>query len=318
MSIKILSGILALLLIGVAVLSFQMLKNPKVQTASDSQQIAKSFSSADFELQYSPHYVLSTDPNVAQNYFAKGKTLAAIVLPKETFPKTNFGESYVAIAKSDQSSTTDCKAYYNGTSTASSLQSSEQINGINFDKAEFSDAGAGNFYETRLYRTLYGSTCYEITATLHTTNIGNYPPGTVTELNKGDAWGKLVQIINTVKLKDNPPQQPVPTQTSKTGTLAGHVDIGPNCPVEIAGKPCPPSPDSYAATQILIYKSDGKTLVSAPKLDLSGNYSVNLDPGNYLVDYQRTGSFYSHYPQPAKIKAGQTTTLNFTIDTGIR
>ena len=50
------------------------------------------------------------------------------------------------------------------------------INGIDFTVFHFSDAGAGNIYETTSYRTVHGGQCWAIEYTIHSSQIGNYPP----------------------------------------------------------------------------------------------------------------------------------------------
>ena len=51
-----------------------------------------------------------------------------------------------------------------------------KIHGIPFTKFTFSDAGAGNLYETVSYRTKRGGECYVVEYTIHSTNIGMYSP----------------------------------------------------------------------------------------------------------------------------------------------
>ena len=163
----------------------------------------KTFSNSDLEFQYSPDYGFSSDKNSGQNYFAEvGSSVATVVIPREIFPKTNFGESTVTVAKSGKiTNAADCRKYTTGGMEKAVTNETETINNITYDKAEFTDAGAGNLYDTRLYRFFYKGSCYEINVTLHTTQIANYPPGTVTEVNKDQAWGKLMEILNTLKFR---------------------------------------------------------------------------------------------------------------------
>ncbi len=102
------------------------------------------------------------------------------------------------------------------------------------------------------------------------------------------------------------------------GTLVGHVTIGPNCPVEQVGNPCTPTPQAYTSRQVSIYKSDSTTLVTTQNFDTQGNYNISLPVGTYVVK-SRTGiSSIASIVGTITIKIGQTTTLNFNIDTGIR
>jgi hypothetical protein len=109
-------------------------------------------------------------------------------------------------------------------------------------------------------------------------------------------------------------------QTQATGILRGHVTIGPLVPVLREGELEPtPAPEVYAARQIVIYKSDGKTEVVRAEIDAQGNYEVSLPVGVYVVDINRGGiDSASGLPKEVEIKKGEVTVLDVDIDTGIR
>ncbi len=288
-----------------------------------------------------------------------------IHVPSTVFPNTNFGESYVIIG-SDPSikNSADCKKFDNGAAQLSKTDKTEDINGIRFDKAEFNGAGAGNFYETRLYRVFHAGTCFEISLTLHTSNIANYPPGTVTQVNKGQAWSKLEDILNSFRFtgasQSNQGNQSNNTQNTNSGNpqcggiagkvcitgntcvpdgsypdaggtcvklgngvLKGHVDVGPLCPgpvsYDLLENRCFNTAD-YSQTQIIVATVGSKNVIQSANVDNSGDYSLSLAPGDYTVSYK---SNYGINPttstgKQVTIKSGQLSTVNFTIDTGIR
>ncbi|PIW76152.1 MAG: hypothetical protein CO001_02980 [Candidatus Portnoybacteria bacterium CG_4_8_14_3_um_filter_40_10] len=101
------------------------------------------------------------------------------------------------------------------------------------------------------------------------------------------------------------------------GVLEIKVTIGPFCPVEHPGVPCPGPPDAYTSRQVTIFESDGKTIVFQDYLDKEGNFGVGLSPGDYQVLVSPGG-----IGQPPKrtvtIKNGETTKLDIDIDTGKR
>lgn len=101
------------------------------------------------------------------------------------------------------------------------------------------------------------------------------------------------------------------------GTLAGHVSIGPICPVEQIDNPCQPTAEMYTAETISVYASDGKTRVAQKNLDAKGNYSMMLNSGDYMITVSPAGMRQS-ISNSATVLASKTTTLNFDIDTGIR
>jgi hypothetical protein len=105
-----------------------------------------------------------------------------------------------------------------------------------------------------------------------------------------------------------------------TGTLRGHVSIGPLAPVVREGETEPtPAPEVYAARQIVIFKADGKREVARADIDAQGNYEVALQVGTYVVDINHTGiDFAENLPMEMVIAADEITVLNVDIDTGIR
>jgi hypothetical protein len=107
--------------------------------------------------------------------------------------------------------------------------------------------------------------------------------------------------------------------TAGSGILEGNVTIGPICPVEHPGTPCPVPCELYQARKVLIYNSSETKLIAEADIDCTGNYSTELKPGMYTIDITRDSfGHVSSVPQKIEIKEGQTVELNIDIDTGIR
>ena len=108
------------------------------------------------------------------------------------------------------------------------------------------------------------------------------------------------------------------TVTEK-GTLAGHVSIGPVCPVEHVDNPCQPTAEMYAAAKVFVYTSDKKTLLKTITPDAGGNFSLELSVGSYYIDilHQRIGNT-TGVPTTIVITSGKTSMLSLQVDTGIR
>ena len=110
-----------------------------------------------------------------------------------------------------------------------------------------------------------------------------------------------------------------PSTLQSTGRLSGLVTIGPNCPVEQPGVDCPPSPEAYAARKVLVYDSNHAQLLHTVDIDSHGLYLIDLPVGRYVVDLKKNGIDRSgDVPAPVLIQANAVTTLNISIDTGIR
>ena len=104
------------------------------------------------------------------------------------------------------------------------------------------------------------------------------------------------------------------------GTLAGRVSIGPICPVEREDEPCPVPPAVYAGVDVLVLAEPGGDLIARVDLDDEGRYRMELPEGSYRVTLEHglgipPGVSPTHV---ITIRQGETTELDFEIDTGIR
>ncbi len=128
----------------------------------------------------------------------------------------------------------------------------------------------------------------------------------------------LLFVVLIVAACSNSPTAPT-NQAAVYGRLAGVVTIGPNCPVEREGQPCPTPPSAYTLRKVLVYDEQHAQLLHTVDIDTQGLYSINLAPGKYLVDLQRLGLDRSaDVPKVVEIHANSVTSLNIAIDTGLR
>lgn len=113
---------------------------------------------------------------------------------------------------------------------------------------------------------------------------------------------------------------PQGTGPQETGTLKGHVTIGPLVPVLREGVPEPtPAPEVYEARKIVIYDESGDKEIAQVDIGPDGNYQVTLTVGIYTVGINSLGiDSAAGLPAQIEILAGQTLTLDIDIDTGIR
>ncbi|MEK7228323.1 MAG: hypothetical protein AAB681_03140 [Patescibacteria group bacterium] len=102
-----------------------------------------------------------------------GTLIARVTIPKGSQPQTNLSDSRFSVGVSnDAKAAKNCLIATNGEQS----QGNETINRILYFKFILGDAGAGNFYDTTSYRTLYNGKCYAVEYTIHSTNIGVYDP----------------------------------------------------------------------------------------------------------------------------------------------
>ena len=111
-----------------------------------------------------------------------------------------------------------------------------------------------------------------------------------------------------------------PTEVDEVpGVLEGKVTIGPICPVEREGQPCPTPPEAYAARRILVFDARKSRVIERILIDSQGQYRVSLKPDQYVIDIDHIGiDSSSDVPRTIRVSSGATVTLNIDIDTGIR
>jgi hypothetical protein len=100
---------------------------------------------------------------------------------------------------------------------------------------------------------------------------------------------------------------------SATGGIEGRVTIGPTCPVEQVGSPCPPGTWSG---MVRATASDGSVHETATASD--GSYRLALAPGTYTVAPVVEGGG-PPTAKPATVTVGATMQqLDLQLDSGIR
>jgi hypothetical protein len=105
-----------------------------------------------------------------------------------------------------------------------------------------------------------------------------------------------------------------PTIPENTG-IAGHVLIGPVCPVEQLNNPCPDKP--YQVTLSVLDANNRRTIVKF-QTDASGNFHQALLPGRYILHPESPRVMPVAPEQTFSVLSGQFTQLTVTYDSGIR
>jgi hypothetical protein len=103
-----------------------------------------------------------------------GLLLAQSEIRKEAQQNTNFaGAKFTVGMSTDPTAVRDCVRDAPGDQARSATLT---LHGRTFTQLAFSDAGAGNFYDTTSYRHVDKGECWVVEYTMHSTNLGNYPP----------------------------------------------------------------------------------------------------------------------------------------------
>lgn len=99
--------------------------------------------------------------------------------------------------------------------------------------------------------------------------------------------------------------------------VGGRVLLGPQCPVEQAGSPCPDKP---VAAEVQVFKSGSDDLVASTDSGENGRFRIHLEPGSYellpVVD-ELGGLPYAKRVQ-VTVESGEYSEVALSLDSGIR
>ncbi|HVZ11149.1 MAG TPA: hypothetical protein VG941_01920 [Candidatus Paceibacterota bacterium] len=152
-----------------------------------------------FQFQYDSRFLLNNYQNLGSYFSSGGVQVANIAIPPELYPKTNFGSATANIVARPNSDGNQCQTYVTGADQTAVMNRTETHGGNVFSTATLTEGAAGTAYQTRIYRLWRNQVCYEISLNVGIANIGNYPAGSVSEVNQADIWNRLTQIVDTFK-----------------------------------------------------------------------------------------------------------------------
>jgi hypothetical protein len=96
--------------------------------------------------------------------------------------------------------------------------------------------------------------------------------------------------------------------------ISGLTVAGPQCPVQVAGQPCPPKPVS---AHVAVQDAAGHELATFVS-DAQGRYRVALPPGDYVLVSGGDSGLPFLKPVQVMVVAGRYVELQLMLDTGIR
>ena len=128
--------------------------------------------------------------------------IVQLQIPQSAYPNTNFGDAAFSVSAQYAAGLGDCLKL-NAPENSDGFKTKVTINDVDFYMTNSNGAGAGNLYQSKVYRTVKstGGACIELMETIHTSNIGNYPPNTVTEVNTAPIQEQLDSILNSFKFQ---------------------------------------------------------------------------------------------------------------------
>lgn len=96
--------------------------------------------------------------------------------------------------------------------------------------------------------------------------------------------------------------------------VQGRVTVGPTCPVERIGSPCPDRP--YQTTVVALDASGNEVARTASGPD--GAFELELEPRSYVLTELVPGVFPRPSRTPVAVQAGRYTQVTLRLDSGIR
>ncbi len=142
----------------------------------------------------------TADPNYQYDQLGPGKQIAgtSFTIPKRIWQGSNLsGDTYLSVETLAGAGPCTAARFLDGGEPAKPLTD----DGIAYSVSTLSDAGAGNSYEQTVYAVRKSSPCTAVRTVIHSTNIGNYDPGTVTEFNRDALVSQFDKIRRSLKLK---------------------------------------------------------------------------------------------------------------------
>lgn len=126
--------------------------------------------------------------------------IVQIQTARDLYPNTNFGDAAFSVSAEYAKDLNSCLSL--AQMKSSEFKNKVNINGTEFYLAQNIGAAAGNRYDTSIYRALVGDKlCIELNQTMHTMNIGNYPEGAVTEVDKTAVQKELDKVRESFRFK---------------------------------------------------------------------------------------------------------------------
>jgi len=127
-------------------------------------------------------------------------TAAVVVkLDLADFKGTNLGEASVSVGVSDDATiVAACSA--GKPAQGEKANGSATLGGVKFNRFAFEDEGAGNRYDSTIYRATSDGNCYELVEFLHFAAMENFSPGALKQFDRAKIEAELHAITRSFAL----------------------------------------------------------------------------------------------------------------------
>ncbi len=127
-------------------------------------------------------------------------------------------------------------------------------------------------------------------------------------------FARFMSMIVVATLMLGACRSPAQAPAAQSG-VEGTVTYGPTCPVARAGSPCPPRPWQGTVRALGL---DGVTVRGTVATDKAGVFKMDLPPGGYFITPVTPEGPPTTKLRRLSVMAGAYTSVELSVDTGIR
>jgi hypothetical protein len=175
-------------------------KSRRIFTAADGT-FRFSYSRALVPCHINPNQTNFWEPDACNGYlpvcYVSGDssgTVACVAYPADKMKGTNFEAAAFSVSELKKLGTrAECMKI--DEPPPHGAVKNETVNGITFKVAETDGVAAGNVGDGQVYRTFHHGKCYQLDIRIATSNIGNYPPGTVKSFDLRQVQRALKEVV---------------------------------------------------------------------------------------------------------------------------
>ena len=146
---------------------------------------------------YYPSTALLTSDNIGGFLPLTQSPVIGFSLNSDMFQGTNLGEAGVYIGATTSPGIVSSCVSPSSSAGETTATSSISIGGSQFSEFDSTGVGAGNIYEEKAFRTVENGACLEIVELLHSSQIANYPAGSVVAYDHAKFSGILDAMVGT-------------------------------------------------------------------------------------------------------------------------
>jgi hypothetical protein len=158
------------------------------------------FTSGDGSFMISVPEGYTVEPNYRYDQLGPGKTISgtSFTIPERMWQGSNLAsDTYLSVETLPAAADCTADLFLQGGETAKAVTDK----GVAYSLATMGEGGAGNAYEQTVYALRTSRPCTAVRTFIHSTNIGNYDPGSVAEFNHAALVAQFDKIRRSLKLK---------------------------------------------------------------------------------------------------------------------